>query len=144
MKIVGCDLHARQQTIAMVDTDTGWITAKTLPTRECTTSIVCSPRRSGGGGHRSHEINAVVRDFLGPDSCILGSIHYPHPLPLRYVVEKCERGSLIRYLAHSTQSGFATHRAIRFEQRQGPHGLRSIRMQQASPRLRSLVEATGS
>jgi hypothetical protein len=26
MKIVGCDLHARQQTIAMVDTETGEFT----------------------------------------------------------------------------------------------------------------------
>jgi hypothetical protein len=30
MKIVGCDLHARQQTIAMVDTGTGEFTEKTL------------------------------------------------------------------------------------------------------------------
>ena len=30
MKIVGCDLHARQQTIAMVDTDTGDFTEKTV------------------------------------------------------------------------------------------------------------------
>jgi transposase len=30
MKIVGCDLHARQPTIAMVDTETGEFTAKTL------------------------------------------------------------------------------------------------------------------
>ena len=30
MKIVGCDLHARQQTIAMVNTETGEFTAKTL------------------------------------------------------------------------------------------------------------------
>ena len=30
MKIVGCDLHARQQTIAMVDTKTGEFTTKTL------------------------------------------------------------------------------------------------------------------
>ena len=30
MKIVGCDLHARQQTIAMVDTQTGEFTGKTL------------------------------------------------------------------------------------------------------------------
>lgn len=27
MKIVGCDLHARQQSIAMVDTDTGEFTS---------------------------------------------------------------------------------------------------------------------
>jgi transposase len=42
MKIVGCDLHARQQTIAMVDTETGEFTEKTL----------------------SHEGNAV-REFYG-------------------------------------------------------------------------------
>ncbi len=30
MKIIGCDLHARQQTIAMVDTETGEITENTL------------------------------------------------------------------------------------------------------------------
>ena len=30
MKIVGCDLHARQQTIAMVDSETGEFTEKTL------------------------------------------------------------------------------------------------------------------
>jgi hypothetical protein len=31
MKIVGCDLHARQQTIAMVDSETGESTEKTIP-----------------------------------------------------------------------------------------------------------------
>ena len=30
MKIVGCDLHARQQSIALVDTETGEFTEKTL------------------------------------------------------------------------------------------------------------------
>jgi hypothetical protein len=30
MKIVGCDLHAKQQTIAMVDTDTGELIERTL------------------------------------------------------------------------------------------------------------------
>jgi hypothetical protein len=30
MKIVGCDLHARQQSIAMVDTEIGEFTEKTL------------------------------------------------------------------------------------------------------------------
>jgi hypothetical protein len=29
MKIIGCDLHARQQTIAMADTETGEFTEKT-------------------------------------------------------------------------------------------------------------------
>ena len=30
MKIVGCDLHARQQSIAMLDTETGEFTEKTI------------------------------------------------------------------------------------------------------------------
>ena len=30
MKIVGCDLHARQQTIAMMDRESGEFTEKTL------------------------------------------------------------------------------------------------------------------
>src|ERR1700704_3547816 len=30
MKILGCDLHAKQQSIAMVDTETGEFTEKTL------------------------------------------------------------------------------------------------------------------
>ena len=30
MKIIGCDLHARQQTVAMLDTDTGELEEKTL------------------------------------------------------------------------------------------------------------------
>ena len=30
MKIVGCDLHARQQSIAMVDSETGELTEKRL------------------------------------------------------------------------------------------------------------------
>jgi len=30
MKIVGCDLHARQQSIAMMDTETGVLTEKLL------------------------------------------------------------------------------------------------------------------
>src|ERR1700687_3907983 len=54
-----------------------------------------------------------------PQSSILGSIHYPHPLPLRYVIEKCKSGLFVRNLAHTTEGGFATHRTIRFEQRQG-------------------------
>ena len=29
MRMIGCDLHARQQTIAMLDTDTGEVEEKT-------------------------------------------------------------------------------------------------------------------
>jgi hypothetical protein len=30
MQVIGCDLHARQQAIAMLDTDTGELVEKTL------------------------------------------------------------------------------------------------------------------
>ena len=33
MKMVGCDLHARQQSIAMVDTETGELTEKATHAR---------------------------------------------------------------------------------------------------------------
>ena len=52
-------------------------------------------------------------------SCVLGTIHFPHPLPLRYVLETCQPGSLISYVGYSTEAGFATHRVVRFEQQQG-------------------------
>ncbi|HEV2714798.1 MAG TPA: hypothetical protein VGU64_06000 [Terriglobales bacterium] len=48
MKIVGCDLHARQQTIAMVDTESGEVTEKTL----------------------THEGNAV-REFYAALACLI-------------------------------------------------------------------------
>jgi hypothetical protein len=73
MKIVGCDLHARQQTIAMVDTETGEFVEKTLPhERERPARVLRSLGRSGGGGHRSHRINAVV---LGA----AGRVGHPNP-----------------------------------------------------------------
>ncbi|HUN63631.1 MAG TPA: hypothetical protein VMU53_16650, partial [Candidatus Sulfotelmatobacter sp.] len=31
MRIIGCDLHARQQTLAMLDTETGEVVNRTLP-----------------------------------------------------------------------------------------------------------------
>jgi hypothetical protein len=49
-------------------------------------------------------------------SWVLGTIHFPHPLPLRYVLEACRPGSLISYVAYGTDAGFATHRTVRFEQ----------------------------
>ncbi len=66
MKIVGCDLHARQQTIAMVDTETGEFTEKTLSHEgNAVRAVLRSPGRSGGGGHRSHGIHAVVLGTAG-------------------------------------------------------------------------------
>ena len=45
MKIVGCDLHARQQTIAMVDTETGEFLENTfsrLNSSQCSISFPSS------------------------------------------------------------------------------------------------------
>jgi transposase len=52
MKIIGCDLHARQQTIAMVDTETGEFTEKTL----------------------SHEGNALREFYAGLESPVVVGI----------------------------------------------------------------------
>jgi hypothetical protein len=66
MKIVGCDLHARQQTIAMVDTESGEFTEKTLSheANAVREFLRCSGR-SGGGGHRSHRCEAVILGTTG-------------------------------------------------------------------------------
>ena len=54
MKIVGCDLHAKQQTIAMVDTDTGEFIERTLShKRGCGTRVLRCLRGAGDCGHRS-------------------------------------------------------------------------------------------
>ncbi len=45
MKIVGCDLHAKQQSIAMVDTETGEFTEKTIR-YERESGTHCKPWRS--------------------------------------------------------------------------------------------------
>jgi hypothetical protein len=61
MKIVGCDLHAKQQTIAMVDTETGEVIERTLSHEgECGTGVLRWLRGSGGGGHRGHRVDAMV------------------------------------------------------------------------------------
>jgi hypothetical protein len=47
MKIVGCDLHAKQQTIAMLDTETGEFSEKTLT-------------------HEGSEVREFYAAFVGP------------------------------------------------------------------------------
>jgi hypothetical protein len=51
MKILGCDLHAKQQSIAMVDTETGEFTEKTLSHEgnEVREFYAALGRSSGGG-----------------------------------------------------------------------------------------------
>ena len=52
-------------------------------------------------------------------SGIEGTLHFPHSMPLRYVLETCQPGSVISYKAYSIEAGFATHRIVQFEQQQG-------------------------
>jgi hypothetical protein len=52
MKIVGCDLHAKQQTIALVDTETGELLEKIL-LHEGNAVGEFYARGAGNGGHRS-------------------------------------------------------------------------------------------
>ena len=52
-------------------------------------------------------------------SCVLGMLRFPRPLPLRYVLETCQPGSLISYIGYSPTAGFATHRTVRFELQEG-------------------------
>ena len=54
-----------------------------------------------------------------PGSFVVGNIHYPQHLSLRYVLETCEPASCVTYLAHSAEAGFATHRTIRFDELHG-------------------------
>ncbi len=60
MKIVGCDLHAKQPTIAMVDTDTGELIERTLPHEGNAARVLRCLGGPGSCGHRSDRIHAVV------------------------------------------------------------------------------------
>jgi hypothetical protein len=61
MKIIGCDLHARQQTIAMLDSDTGELEEKTLEHQgETVREFYFRTVWSDSGGDRSDRIDAVV------------------------------------------------------------------------------------
>ena len=61
MRITGCDLHARQQTIAMLDSDTGELEEKTLEHQGDTVrGVLFLTVRSDSGGDRSDRPDAVV------------------------------------------------------------------------------------
>ena len=57
MRIIGCDLHARQQTLAMLDTTTGEVVNMTLKHEGNNLFLASTP---GASGHRSHGIDAMV------------------------------------------------------------------------------------
>ena len=61
MRIIGCDLHARQQTIAMLDNDTGELQEKTLEHQgETVREVLFRTAWSDSGGDRSDRLDAVV------------------------------------------------------------------------------------
>ena len=61
MKIIGCDLHARQQTIAMLDSDTGELEEKTLEHQgETVREFYSALSGPSSGRDRSDRLDAVV------------------------------------------------------------------------------------
>ena len=66
MKIVGCDLHAKQQTIAMVDTDTGAFLERTLAREgNAVREFYAALEGPVVVGIESYRINAVVFGAAG-------------------------------------------------------------------------------
>jgi chromosome condensin MukBEF ATPase and DNA-binding subunit MukB len=60
MRIIGCDLHARQETLAMLDTTTGEVVKKTLKHESNNVRVLFQSSTTGACGNRSHGIDAVV------------------------------------------------------------------------------------
>jgi hypothetical protein len=52
------------------------------------------------------------------NASIVGRVRHNRNEKIRYVVERCERARLVSYLGHSYESGFASHRTIRFMDRE--------------------------
>ena len=71
--------------------------------------------------HISHVYDdlAWVGDPWLVGSSITGRLIYPVAMPFRYLIRDVKHLSLIRYLAHSAEIGFATERTITFEQLKG-------------------------
>jgi hypothetical protein len=58
-------LHARQQTLAVLDTGTGEVVSCTLlPRRQRSAGVLCPASAPSAGRHRSHWTNAVVSENL--------------------------------------------------------------------------------
>jgi len=61
MRIIGCDLHARQQTLAMLDTTTGEVVNRTLMHEgDEVRELYFSASAPSAGGYRSHRADALV------------------------------------------------------------------------------------
>jgi hypothetical protein len=52
------------------------------------------------------------------NASIVGRVRHNRKEKIRYVVEKCEPARLVSYVGHSNESGFASHRKIRFVDRE--------------------------
>ena len=66
MRIIGCDLHAAQQTIAMLDGDTGEVVERTLTHEgEAVRAVLRVDSGAGGRGHRSDWFHGVVSPAAG-------------------------------------------------------------------------------
>jgi Tfp pilus assembly ATPase PilU len=52
------------------------------------------------------------------NASIIGRVRHNRNEKIRYVVEKCEPGRMVSYVGHSNESGFASHRAIHFLDRE--------------------------
>lgn len=52
------------------------------------------------------------------NASIVGRVRHNRNEKIRYVVEKCEPARLVSYVGHSNESGFASHRTIRFVDRE--------------------------
>ena len=65
MRIIGCDLHAAQQTIAMLDRDTGERRENVEARGDGGAGFLRQPGAAGGRGDRSHRIDGVVSAIDG-------------------------------------------------------------------------------
>jgi len=84
MRIIGCDLHARQQTLAMLDTTTGVVLEATLKHEgDKRAGVLFLAAKSGASGYRSHGIDAVV--FKSPGGAVESNALVGHPAQIRAV-----------------------------------------------------------
>jgi hypothetical protein len=76
MQIMGCDLHARQQTLAMLDTATGEV-VNSRPRRQQRAGVLFHASRSGAGRHRSPASlrgdRITHHGRSGPKRCLVGN-----------------------------------------------------------------------
>jgi hypothetical protein len=75
MQIIGCDLHARQQTLAVLDTTTGEVMEKTLTHSGNDRQDCCGPWFTGG----SLTIQAVGANLMSGFRSIITAVHTGSP-----------------------------------------------------------------